>query len=78
MDVKGEVIYKEGILFFFSLDEEIDNIQLYIFTRWLIRLCCINCLVYKLIGLLIILYLLMNINIIIVFSVILIKVSDCN
>lgn len=28
MDVKGEVIYKEGILFFFSLDEEIDNIQL--------------------------------------------------
>lgn len=30
MDVKGEVIYKESILFFFSLDEEIYNIWLYI------------------------------------------------
>lgn len=78
MDVKGEVTHKEGILFFSSSDEEIDNTQSYIFTRWLIRLCCTNCLVYKLIGLLTILYLSMNINIITAFSVALIKASDCN
>lgn len=30
MDVKGEVTHKEGILFFSSSDEEIDNTQSYI------------------------------------------------
>lgn len=30
MDVKGEVTHEEGILFFSSSDEEIDNTQSYI------------------------------------------------
>lgn len=60
MDVKGEVTHKEGTLFFSSSDEEIDSSHTFYFltiTRWLIRPCCTNCLVYKLISLLTILYL---------------------
>lgn len=78
MDVKGEVTHKEGILFFSSSDTHGHTFYFLTITRWLIRLCCTNCLVYKLIGLLTILYLSMNINIITAFSVALIKASDCN
>lgn len=82
MDVKGEVTHKEGILFFSSSDEEIDNTQSNILFFDNYKMVD-KTLLHKLFSLQIdwfatILYLSMNINIITAFSVTLIKASDCN